>query len=731
MPPSAASTEPSPERLTVAVSIATHNRLFELKRTLGVVMGLSPAPDEVWVAADGCDDGTADWVREHHPSVQLLEFNPASGHIRARDRVLREQGCDLVLSLDDDSYPLDTDAVAQIRNAFAGKPNLAALLLPQRTDEFPATLEQADFGPAKWVGRYIDASVVLRARAVLEVGGLPTDYWQMFSEPDTALRLLAASWDLRYEPSPVVRHHFTFRNRSEIRNHRSHALNEQLSLWRYCPMPQAWLLSKYRSFSQLRYAASRHWPVWKTEPVWWWQLLKKFGPNLKRRRPLPWPVYREWIRLGRHGWRSEAAWRRRQRVMGVRDLARDREVAAPSKTESPCRIAFAATNPCHVYDLALALADRRALAGYLSGYPRWKLRDAEGLPVFTHAWPTVTTYALLKFFPGWVSRRQRDWFAWQDQQFDDWAAGQIHRLERADFIHGLPGQCAATFAAARGQGVATVLNHAAGPEKIQSRLVAEEFRAAGLRPPAAAAPPVGGALGEEQARHQEYAWADWHVAASRIVRDQLVASGVAADRIGVVPYGADGEIFHPATEVPRRFQILFAGTLCLRKGLRYLFQALEQGGESAWRLRMAGPESPEMEPFLRAFRPACQVEKTGPVSQSALADLMRASSVLVLPSVEEAFGLVVVQALSCGLPCIVSDRVGAADLLVHRENGSVVPFGDVDALLEELCWWSENPTRVGGDFGWERPAAQMLDWSRMCLARGREEEMMTPCPQPA
>lgn len=44
--------------LRVAICIATHNRRDELIRTLGVLAGLDPAPDEVLVAADGCTDGT-------------------------------------------------------------------------------------------------------------------------------------------------------------------------------------------------------------------------------------------------------------------------------------------------------------------------------------------------------------------------------------------------------------------------------------------------------------------------------------------------------------------------------------------------------------------------------------------------------------------------------------------------------------------------------------------------
>jgi glycosyltransferase involved in cell wall biosynthesis len=96
------------------------------------------------------------------------------------------------------------------------------------------------------------------------------------------------------------------------------------------------------------------------------------------------------------------------------------------------------------------------------------------------------------------------------------------------------------------------------------------------------------------------------------------------------------------------------------------------------------------------------------VGQRALAEEFRQSSVLVLPSLEEGFGLVVPQALACGLPCIVSDRVGAADLIRHRDNGSIFPVGDIEALREELVYWSARRIRVQDDVSWRQSATRLV-----------------------
>jgi glycosyltransferase involved in cell wall biosynthesis len=65
-------------------------------------------------------------------------------------------------------------------------------------------------------------------------------------------------------------------------------------------------------------------------------------------------------------------------------------------------------------------------------------------------------------------------------------------------------------------------------------------------------------------------------------------------------------------------------------------------------------------------------------------DVMMQSDVLVLPSISEAFGLVVTEALSCGLPVIVTPNVGASDLICDGRDGFVVPVCSAEAIADRL-----------------------------------------------
>ena len=87
---------------------------------------------------------------------------------------------------------------------------------------------------------------------------------------------------------------------------------------------------------------------------------------------------------------------------------------------------------------------------------------------------------------------------------------------------------------------------------------------------------------------------------------------------------------------------------------------------------------------------------TGFLNQSEIIRAYVASDCLVLPSdYGETWGLVVNEAMACGLPAIVSDRVGCGpDLVKEGVTGSVFPFGDVDTLAEKLIWFAQNPEKT-------------------------------------
>jgi glycosyltransferase involved in cell wall biosynthesis len=366
------------------------------------------------------------------------------------------------------------------------------------------------------------------------------------------------------------------------------------------------------------------------------------------------------------------------------------------------RHSFAATNPCHLYDMALALHESGDLGCYYSGYPRWRLHPPRGFPFRSRSWRTLVTYAMQRW-PEALRIDDARMFRWQDRGFDVAVAGI---LEGEGFIHGLPGQCRDIFARARSRGWVTVLNHASGPVRQWRALVAPEYERMGRSLDQAMPLPLDYA----ERLDEEWALADLHCVASTVVRDQLVNEGVSPERIWIVPYGADRRLFGKrSTPASGPFKVCFAGRQSLRKGIHYLLKALELTDTSGWELHCFGMRFAETEPDFEAYRGGAVVRQRGSLSQPEFARALREMDVLVLPSAEEAFGLVVVQALQTGVPCIVSDRVGAGDLVREGQTGDIVPFGDAAALSAALQDWSAKRRVVEDEFPWAASARQLVE----------------------
>ena len=379
-------------------------------------------------------------------------------------------------------------------------------------------------------------------------------------------------------------------------------------------------------------------------------------------------------------------------------------------------LAFAATNPCHLYPLAQAASSLSRTVTFYSGYPQWRLPRPHPTYLRTHSARVLLTYGLLRL-PERFRPRSRTLFLWQDRDFDRWVGT---KLSKHEFVHAMPGQAFETFRRARALGVRTVLNHATGPSRNWIEIMREEYHRVGLAIDRATV--YDESFLERESK--EYGLADLHCAASTIVKQQLVATGISPNRIWIVPYGADPKVFYPRREsMAGQFRIIFAGYVSLRKGVITLLKALQKLRRKDWRVDFYGGVAGEAKQDIDGYSGETPLYFHGPVGQHDLAEKMREASILVLPSLEEGFGLVVAQALSCGTPTVVSDAVGAKDLIKNRENGSVFPVKDSEALCQELVFWASQPRRVTGDFSWSNPAGTLLQLSEAALEERKAQAL--------
>lgn len=145
------------------------------------------------------------------------------------------------------------------------------------------------------------------------------------------------------------------------------------------------------------------------------------------------------------------------------------------------------------------------------------------------------------------------------------------------------------------------------------------------------------------------------------------------------------------------FCFLFAGKFARVKRVKDLLKAASLVSNAGTRIQLLLVGCGEQDRDLKhvADESGVDVSFAGFVNQSRMPEAYAAADCLVLPSDSETWGLVVNEAMTCGLPAIVSDAVGcAADLVENGITGFVYPRGDISALAESLRQMAASPERA-------------------------------------
>lgn len=188
--------------------------------------------------------------------------------------------------------------------------------------------------------------------------------------------------------------------------------------------------------------------------------------------------------------------------------------------------------------------------------------------------------------------------------------------------------------------------------------------------------------GHEERLDEEIRQADAVLVGSTYASDSFVNQGVDRAKMRVVPYGVDLQTFTPAPSRPRsaHFSVIYAGQLTQRKGLAYLLRAYRKFERRDTRLTLVGSPVGSTEP-LRPY--ADLFEHVRHQTRPALAAMYRAADVFVFPTLIEGMPLVVLEAMACGLPVIVTAN-GPADIVRDGIDGFVIPERDENAICDRL-----------------------------------------------
>jgi glycosyltransferase involved in cell wall biosynthesis len=261
-------------------------------------------------------------------------------------------------------------------------------------------------------------------------------------------------------------------------------------------------------------------------------------------------------------------------------------------------------------------------------------------------------------------------------------AGQV------DVVHVWPLAAAETIRAARRLGITTVLERPNAHTRYAFEAVRDESKRIGVPLPTG----YEHSFDAEVLRREEieYELADVLLCASEFTRRTFLDRGFAAGKLVRHTYGYDAQLFHPSAE--RRetgagLKVIFAGVCAVRKGLHFALDAwLRSPASEDGTFLIAGGFLPAYERYLADKLAHPSVRVLG--HRNDVPELMRTSDVMILPTIEEGYGIVCVEALASGAVPLVSRA--CTEVCEHGVNALVHEIGDVDKLTEHVTALHED-----------------------------------------
>ena len=260
------------------------------------------------------------------------------------------------------------------------------------------------------------------------------------------------------------------------------------------------------------------------------------------------------------------------------------------------------------------------------------------------------------------------------KKFDEEVAKQLQLDADIVFI-GMYGSSLESFSRVREKGGISVLNFVNSHPKVHNQYLHEM---AGLISPHHELMPQWFVERVEK----EIELADLILVPSRFVEEQLKSRGVSANKISVIPYGVNLNAFCPRGKKKSEavVECLYVGQISHRKGISFLFDAARKCLHLDIYFRLIGPLVSQE---LLEGMPE-NVIYEGAVAPDEMVSAMQKADVFVLPTLEDSYALVVLEAMASGLAVITTNSAGASEMITNGVDGIVVPSGNSDALAQAI-----------------------------------------------
>lgn len=358
----------------------------------------------------------------------------------------------------------------------------------------------------------------------------------------------------------------------------------------------------------------------------------------------------------------------------------------------------------HHFHLARQLEKHNLLDRIWTGYPKFKLKDEEGIPIEKiKSFPWLHTPYMMRNRIGignwhWLNR---EW-SWLAQNTLDLKVSK--NINQPSIVVALSGSGLHSGTKAQKKGGYYICDRGSSHIRFQDEILKEEYLRWGLIFEDID-PRI---LAKEEA---EYEQSNIITVPSEFVKQSFIKKGVSEKKIAKVIYGARINRFSKIAEPSEQiFRVLWVGSICLRKGFFDVLKAFQLLKHPKKELLVIGGIATEIEALLPSWNLDNVIFK-GNVPNDQLPYIYSTAHVFVLASIEEGLAMVQGEALACGCPVIATNNTGSEDLYNDEIEGFIVPIRSPAIIAEKLQQLADDKVlRLQMSFAAEQKMKNIGGW---------------------
>jgi glycosyltransferase involved in cell wall biosynthesis len=371
------------------------------------------------------------------------------------------------------------------------------------------------------------------------------------------------------------------------------------------------------------------------------------------------------------------------------------------------------------FEQAEQLARYGFLQHIITSYPRSRIgryklarRQIVSLPV-----PELVNFGM-RYAPS-VLRYSGAGEYWKAKLFDRMVA---KRLNGCNLFVGWAAFAKESMRIARSRGAVACVERGSAHILTQRKLLFEEYDRWGLR-----RPEFHSGLLERQLA--EYENADFVIVQSRFAYRSFIENGMAPEKLMYIPLGVDPDLFRPQPKQDDKFRILFVGAMTLQKGILHLLEAFRALRLPRSELLFVGGLDPQLRPLLERWGGSFSL--AGRVPHEQLPWWYSQASVVAVPSIQDGFGQVILEAMACGVPILASTHSCGPDVIRVGVDGYLSCPGSAEDLTEKLLLlyrqkdllpeMGESARRRAEQFSWQHYGLKAVECFRRATQNTNEK----------